>query len=400
MIASFPSLPADAPELLEPKAPGALQPIALKKGAAPAVLPDFASWVAKALAGPPVTAARGKDGKEKSETKPAAVDKEDKNSIPSAPNDALLAVAEPPPPLPPLPLPKLGSHSAPSPHASTTAVTPDRGERTTPRSALAANGKLADPPPVAIKPPLPELAAKPTAEHAAKLGAGTDGMTVAPNGDRMKFVAEQNKTAGQATQKLPPVAPISSAAAVKADAPGAKVRLPVDFSAKDNASEQVLLTAAKAASPSAPGAVMASSAVPAPSAAERIEKLVTREAVSFKQSGADEVGVSLKIDAHTQLFLQLSYRDGQTQAVLRCEKGDLPALSAHFGQLQESLARQNIQLQSSGHGSDLGQQRPPGRSWQESSPVEDSSAKNAAKSASSTKPKTKPLSRQGWESWA
>src|SRR5262249_11541668 len=77
---------------------------------------------------------------------------------------------------------------------------------------------------------------------------------------------------------------------------------------------------------------------------DRISHLVSQEVVSIKQSGANALGVSLKVDAHTELFLQLTNHDGQIQASLRCERGSMDGLSGHWNQLQESLAKQNVEL--------------------------------------------------------
>jgi len=399
MIAMLPAMPGDSKDLLDPKTPGQTKTLPnLPSGSNTAALPDFASWVTKALAGLPETGDHAKSTKDKSDAKSTTSDKIDKSSDLLTPDAATNVGAEPPPLSTPAPPPKLGGHSTTALHHTLGDATSKRADTQSEASAPATNGKDSAPARIAIKPPLPEIAPKSLFETAGKAGAKTDGMAVAQSEEPMKFTAEQNKIAGQATQKLPPVAPISSAAAVKADSATAKIRLPIEFSNRDNAVEQLALNSAKAAS--TPATVSAVSAVHAPSAVDRVEQMVTREAISFKRSGADEIGVSLKIDAHTQLFLQLSYRDGQTQALLRCEKGDLPALSAHFGQLQESLARQNIQLQSSNNASDLGRQGSSGKSRQDSAPFEESLVKNENKSAASTKPKTKPVSRRGWESWA
>src|SRR5581483_6336806 len=141
---------------------------------------------------------------------------------------------------------------------------------------------------------------------------------------------------------------------------------------------------------------------------DRLEQLITREAVSFRKAGADEIGVNLKIDANTELFLQFSYRDGQTLALLRCEKGDLSALTSHFGQLQESLARQNINLQSSTAGGEFRRQNTPTRDPQQDAqnapaPMPAPQIRQSAKTASiaaASAPKTKKPSRHGFESWA
>ena len=86
---------------------------------------------------------------------------------------------------------------------------------------------------------------------------------------------------------------------------------------------------------------------------ERINKLVGREVVLFRQHSSDSMAVVLRPDAHTELFLHLSRRDGQIEASVRCERGDFYQLNALWSQLQEALAHQKVRLnpllESSGH---------------------------------------------------
>ncbi len=77
---------------------------------------------------------------------------------------------------------------------------------------------------------------------------------------------------------------------------------------------------------------------------ERVARMVNQEVVMIKQSGANSLAVSLKLDPQTELFLQLTNHDGQIQAAIRFERGSVAGLESHWGQLQESLARQNVQL--------------------------------------------------------
>jgi hypothetical protein len=76
----------------------------------------------------------------------------------------------------------------------------------------------------------------------------------------------------------------------------------------------------------------------------RIERMVSREALVLRQLGADSLAVVLKPDAHTELFLQFTQRDGQLEAYVRCERGDFGNLSTQWQQLQDSLALQNVRL--------------------------------------------------------
>jgi hypothetical protein len=358
---------------------------------------DFSAIIAKALNNLPESGDNPKSGNGKAAVKSNSNAKDD-----SAENEAAFAAAEPPPPPPNLPPPApSGGHS----HSPLPRVVENAGlgiaERRSQPVAPTGNSKSAELAESSARQAAAETPAKTAQAADPKAGSHQNGMAVAPSVERMKFVAEQNKIAGSAAQKLPPVTPIASAAAIKADAPSGKINLPVDFSAPTSAEQISLINSAKAAA-ATPSDSVAVAAVQAPTQANRVEQLISREIVNFKSSGAGEVGVSLKIDAHTQLFLQLSYREGQMQAVLRWEKGDLPALTAHFGQLQESLARQNIQLQSSQGGSDWSRQGSPGRQSQEQPPAPEARTNDEVKTASSNQPqpKARTVSRQGWETWA
>ena len=86
------------------------------------------------------------------------------------------------------------------------------------------------------------------------------------------------------------------------------------------------------------------SAVDPATQAERVEHLVNQEVILVRQSGANSLAVSLKVDPQTELFLQITNRDGQIQASVRCERGNVEGLNSHWGQLQDSLAKQNVQL--------------------------------------------------------
>ena len=419
MIAALPTAPPD------PKAPdaGKAAPVAASgksSGATPAAPTlDFSALIARILSGAPgetPKTAGKKDEKSVKSTKAGKADPSaDTAAEETAPPVALPLVLEPV---------KLDFGSRQRPDAETSAP-PD-----------AMSPDLPAPPADAVKPKTPQATAAPlksVLEPATKDPPKTSGTTAASKGNEVKPMAQQNEFAEAATQKLPisPSAPISSdapkasatsqsapttvatsgasvsetatissASAVKA-APTGKVRLSVDFPSRDSTPQPISLVdspkgLARAPAPAAPVAVAHLAPV------DRVEQLIAREVVTFKQTGAEEVGVSLKIDANTQLFLQLSYRDGQTQAVLRCEKGDLPALSAHFGQLQESLARQNIQLQPASGGTGLGGENASSRRHPFQSSAQDGAAtlEDARPPQPARKPKTRTYTRQGWESWA
>jgi hypothetical protein len=90
--------------------------------------------------------------------------------------------------------------------------------------------------------------------------------------------------------------------------------------------------------------ITASGSVETAGRVEQISKLMGREAVLFRQHTSDSMAMVLRPDAHTELFLHLSRRDGQVEASVRCERGDFHQLNALWAQLQESLAHQKVRL--------------------------------------------------------
>jgi hypothetical protein len=137
-----------------------------------------------------------------------------------------------------------------------------------------------------------------------------------------------------------------------------------------------------------------------------------------RQSSANALAVSLKVDTHTELFLQLTHHDGQVQASLSCERGNLDHLGEHWTELQQSLARQNIQLmpledRTSIRGSSVVtpaagsvaarpfDQSSQNRQQQLRDPQgETPTARVTATGRVSGKTKSNNRSRQGWETWA
>jgi hypothetical protein len=157
--------------------------------------------------------------------------------------------------------------------------------------------------------------------------------------------------------------------------------------------------------------------------AERVFRMVSQEVVMIKQSGASSLAVSLKVDAHTELFLQLTDHDGQMQAAIRIERGNAAGLAEHWGQLQESLGRQNVQLLpleerantrhsthnpfSNNAGSTPQGQQEHARSHRAQQQFADDapattgrSGKSSRGTATKSKNKTKIPDPDGWESWA
>jgi hypothetical protein len=263
---------------------------------------------------------------------------------------------------------------------------------------------------------------------AAANGVSADGTDGAVSRQRMRFTDEKNENAAATGQKVPgaraasslnPLDAISSASELDGDGSSGKSLFDssvfLDFTGKP-------LTAgfeAIAGGSSAPAIDSAATQV------ERVAHLVNQEVITVRQSGANSLAVSLKVDPHTELFLQLTNHGGQMQASIRFERGSSAALESHWADLQASLARQNVQLQplevkpaantsafnsntnsnSQSFGSfgsfsqpnfqDAQRQQQPRQSPSEapvSAPVKTVS--------NNSKTKNKTVSRQGWESWA
>lgn len=235
------------------------------------------------------------------------------------------------------------------------------------------------------------------------------GTSVAINGQRMNFGAQKNEVAGAAEQKLPLVAAtsVASVTAVEASAApgqdGSKKSL--DLTWRETPPEMVAMVNL-AAKPAEAAAAEAGTISTAASPADRLEKMISQEVVTIRQTGAQTLGVSLKVDDNTQLFLQLTTQNGQIQASLRCEKGDFSALDSQWSQLQESLARQNVQLMPAAGASSFNfqqssqqqqQQRNLPQQWEEWRQA--NPGVPPAQSHQQKNPNTR-RSRTDWESWA
>ena len=136
---------------------------------------------------------------------------------------------------------------------------------------------------------------------------------------------------------------------------------------------------------------------------DRVEQMISREVLTIRQTGAQTLGVALKLDAHTwQLFLQLTTAtNGLVQASVRLDRGQFAPEDSQWAQLQQSLARQNVELLPMTGGSNLNFQQPSGQQPRQQAAREDfPSAGAAAPPAQPRKQKEQNRSRKNWESWA
>jgi hypothetical protein len=276
--------------------------------------------------------------------------------------------------------------------------------------------------PAEFKSASPQLeAARQTAEV---LLAPLSGTGVALGSAQMKLLPEQDEFAQITTQKLSSQRS-SLPGAGQSDGPTdkASLALAVDF-VSDKPFEQVPINntaGAMAGLDAMPGTqtegILATTTLPA--RIEQVQGLVTREILMVRQSGADTLAVSLKIDSHTDLLLQLTNHNGQIEAAVRCERGDLASLNSHWGQLQESLARQNVHLQpledrsgsrvplgvleaSSSPAQNFDQQNPSRNHPSPLGEADETSPSEPRPSAATAvnKPQTRKTPPKGWESWA
>ena len=233
----------------------------------------------------------------------------------------------------------------------------------------------------------------------------------------MKVSEEMNKTAGQTEQKLPG----SGTDEASSQLAGKALVKPVSgHFAPQNETAKEGFTVDWISQPGhiSPQSSLPMEAVSSPNPAKQMEvlgMLVSSEAFSLRQTGANELAVSLKLDAHTEIFLKMTQEAGQIRATIHCERGNLAGLESQWGQLQESLARHNIQLSlekdnfpspatnATAHQSSPGFSQTRQENQRErvhSEPMESPSAEGRASSASVNKNKINRLSRLGWESWA
>jgi hypothetical protein len=233
------------------------------------------------------------------------------------------------------------------------------------------------------------------------------GTPVANTSPGMSLKPQRNEIAAKTEQKLP-LAAVSStnSADTGAPSPDGGTQTPLSFSWHEAPSEQLAIIdlSTKAGSVSAPVAEASADApvrVSSPVPIERLEQMISREVMTIRQTGAQTLGVALKLDSNTQLFLQLTTNNGLVQASVRCDRGQFAPEDSQWAQLQESLARQNVELLPMAGSSNLNFQQPSGQHQRQPAAREDwPSADAAVPPAQQRKQKEQNRSRKNWESWA
>jgi hypothetical protein len=234
------------------------------------------------------------------------------------------------------------------------------------------------------------------------------GTSAANTSQRMSFTSERNEIAGRVEQKLPLTA-ISAVSSADTGGPssdgGAKSSLAFSWHETPSETLPIIDLSGQTGSVVAPVAVTSVEApVSAASAApvERLERIISREVLTIRQSGAETLGVSVKLDSNTQVYLQLTNHNGEVQASVRCERGSFAPEDAQWAQLQQSLARQNIALLPMTGGSSMNfQQSSDKHARQQAAAREDWPTTGAAvQPAQPRKQKEQNRSRNNWETWA
>jgi hypothetical protein len=248
-----------------------------------------------------------------------------------------------------------------------------------------------------------------------------DGTRGALSSQRMKFGTEKNEIAGPTAQKVP-TASLKDDLSTKS-ANDLMVGSDSDHSGhKQDSIDSALVMnwpakASEGTVDAGKGTGAAQSVDPSATQAERVGHLLNQQVVMIRQSGANNLAVSLKLDPHTELSLQLTNHNGQIEASVRLERGAVAGLENHWKDLQESLARQNVQLlplenrasprtPASNSASDTVSASPFNQSSQNPQRHSRDERRDLApvttvKTVPETnKATTRTVSRQGWESWA
>jgi len=262
----------------------------------------------------------------------------------------------------------------------------------------------------AITPPVAFVSADPV-----------DGTGGAWSSQRMKFGTEKNEIAEPAAQKVPTASLKDNLSSKPAD--DLKVGSDSDHSEHkqdsiDSAPVMDWPTKASERNVDAgKGTGVAQSVDHSATQAERVGHLLNQQVVMIRQSGANHLAVTLKLDPQTELSLQLSNHNGQVEASVRWERGAVAGLENHWKDLQESLARQNVLLlplenrasprtPASNSASETGSSSLFNESSQNPQRHSRDERRDLPPAATvktvpvTNKATTRTASRQGWESWA
>ena len=222
------------------------------------------------------------------------------------------------------------------------------------------------------------------------------------------FNSDMDKTTGPTEQNLPAAA----GSAMSATHSGRSTAQPEPGAAAGtDAMNAYLGGLPAAAAPQSP----ADPAGTAPSTAavivERLQAAVATGVAQFKRLGTDDYSVTLRPDPQTEIVLRISCQDGELSARAELQQGNWAALNAQWGELQERLSRQNVQLAplqqpagsnsaalDSRSGSSSSQERPAPRPQTPAAPAVSSLSTSSRRPARAGRAPA--LAGAPWESWA
>ncbi len=197
--------------------------------------------------------------------------------------------------------------------------------------------------------PQPVAAQAATAQQIVSISAvSTDGTGGALSSQRMNSDGKKNEIAGRTEQNVPTEPQMNDFSAKTANT--AVLGSDFDHSAhkQDSFDPASVVDWPTKSSESILDSGKGTGAAPpvdhSAAQAERVGHVVNQQVTMMRQSGANNLAVSLKVDPHTELNLQLTNHNGQIEASIRWERGATAGLDNHWKDLQESLSRVNVQL--------------------------------------------------------
>ena len=220
----------------------------------------------------------------------------------------------------------------------------------------------------------------------------------------MNYMSERDEIAGTAEQNLP-TPDLSAISSANAGGTQGGDKAPLAFSWRETPSEEVAVAvlSTKAPEQGAPPTETAPANVPVSAPLDRLEQMVFRQVVDFRQAGAQSLGVTLRVDAQTQLFLQLTTSNGQVRASVRCERGSFiaqdsqwAAIAAIAGAAERAVAAAGQRPCEPNFRAIAGQPAAPSGFRRQNRPAEGA----AVEPAPIAQTETTNISRKNWESWA
>jgi hypothetical protein len=97
---------------------------------------------------------------------------------------------------------------------------------------------------------------------------------------------------------------------------------------------------------------------PLPTPVDRLTEVILHEVQAFRQTQSDRVEVVLKPDNQTEISIEFRFHNGEVEASARCQRGDFPALTAQWSQLQQTLSQHGVRLTELEGSNFLGQSSP------------------------------------------